>query len=109
MDTLGIEPRASRMLSGCDTTTPCARACCTPAVPNPATAQLVEHLAVEPCNNQMVPGSIPGGRISRANAQRTQHGGTKPATHLHNIPPPGLEPGSLGRGPSILTSQTIAD
>ena len=27
MDTLGIEPRASRMLSGCDTTTPCARCC----------------------------------------------------------------------------------
>jgi hypothetical protein len=25
MDTLGFEPRASRMLSGCDTTTPCAR------------------------------------------------------------------------------------
>ena len=25
MDTLRIEPRASRMLSGCDTTTPCAR------------------------------------------------------------------------------------
>ncbi len=24
VDTLGIEPRASRMLSGCDTTTPCA-------------------------------------------------------------------------------------
>ena len=24
MDTLGIEPRASRMLSGCDTATPCA-------------------------------------------------------------------------------------
>ena len=24
MDTLGIEPRASRMLSGCDTITPCA-------------------------------------------------------------------------------------
>ena len=24
MDTLGIEPRASRMLSGCDKTTPCA-------------------------------------------------------------------------------------
>ena len=24
MDTLGIEPRASRMLSGCDATTPCA-------------------------------------------------------------------------------------
>ena len=25
MDTLGIEPRAFRMQSGCDTTTPCAR------------------------------------------------------------------------------------
>ena len=25
MDTLGIEPRTSRMLSGCDTTTPCAQ------------------------------------------------------------------------------------
>ena len=24
VDTLGLEPRASRMLSGCDTTTPCA-------------------------------------------------------------------------------------
>ena len=24
VDTLGIEPRASRMLSGCDTATPCA-------------------------------------------------------------------------------------
>jgi hypothetical protein len=24
VDTLGIEPRASRMLGGCDTTTPCA-------------------------------------------------------------------------------------
>ena len=29
MDTLGIEPRASRMLSGCDTTTPCAPWGCT--------------------------------------------------------------------------------
>ena len=28
MDTLGIEPRASRMLSGCDTTTPCAQLLC---------------------------------------------------------------------------------
>jgi len=26
-------------------------------------AQLVEHLTVEACSNQMVPGSIPGGRI----------------------------------------------
>jgi hypothetical protein len=28
----------------------------------PAIAQLVEHLTVECCSNQMVPGSIPGGR-----------------------------------------------
>ena len=28
---------------------------------------------------------------------------------LRNIPPPGLEPGSLGCEPSILTSYTIAD
>ena len=27
-----------------------------------AIAQLKEHLAVETCSNQMVPGSIPGGR-----------------------------------------------
>ena len=29
----------------------------------PAIAQLVEHLTVECCSYQMVPGSIPGGRI----------------------------------------------
>ena len=29
----------------------------------PAIAQLVEHLTVETCSNQMVPGLIPGGRI----------------------------------------------
>ena len=29
----------------------------------PAIAQLVEHLTVDLCSNQMVPGSIPGGRI----------------------------------------------
>ena len=28
----------------------------------PAIAQLVEHLTVDRCSNQMVPGSIPGGR-----------------------------------------------
>ena len=32
----------------------------------PAIAQLVEHLTVECCSNQMVPGSIPGGRIFQA-------------------------------------------
>ena len=31
--------------------------------PKPAIAQLVEHLTVDSCSNQMVPGSIPGGRI----------------------------------------------
>ena len=30
--------------------------------PIPAIAQLVEHLTVDHCSNQMVPGSIPGGR-----------------------------------------------
>ena len=39
-----------------------------PTTPTPAIAQLVEHLTVEPCSNQMVPGSIPGGRNSCANA-----------------------------------------
>ena len=35
----------------------------------PAIAQLVEHLTVEHCSNQMVPGSIPGGRtFANANA-----------------------------------------
>ena len=33
------------------------------AVSTPAIAQLVEHLTVECCSYQMVPGSIPGGRI----------------------------------------------
>ena len=28
----------------------------------PAIAQLAEHLTVDTCSNQMVPGSIPGGR-----------------------------------------------
>ena len=32
MDTLGFEPRAFRMQSGCDTTTPCARLCFEPSV-----------------------------------------------------------------------------
>ena len=30
----------------------------------PAIAQLVEHLTVDICSDQMVPGSIPGGRIA---------------------------------------------
>ena len=35
----------------------------------PAIAQLVEHLTVECCSNQMVPGSIPGGRTFCSGAQ----------------------------------------
>ena len=35
----------------------------TPPCGKPAIAQLAEHLTVECCSNQMVPGSIPGGRI----------------------------------------------
>ena len=40
--------------------------------PIPAIAQLVEHLTVDCCSNQMVPGSIPGGRIfpPRSNTRR---------------------------------------
>ena len=34
----------------------------------PAIAQLVEHLTVDSCSNQMVPGSIPGGRIFQLSA-----------------------------------------
>ena len=42
----------------------------------PAIAQLLEHLTVECCSNQMVPGSIPGGRIDPAwaEAQRLMSG-----------------------------------
>ena len=40
----------------------------------PAIAQLVEHLTVECCSNQMVPGSIPGGRIYLFNVDRRVHG-----------------------------------
>ena len=34
-----------------------------PKESKPAIAQLVEHLTVDSCSNQMVPGSIPGGRM----------------------------------------------
>ena len=43
----------------------------------PAIAQLVEHLTVECCSYQMVPGSIPGGRIFM-----------KPSTTLLLVLPP---------------------
>jgi hypothetical protein len=46
MDTLGIEPRASRMLSGCDTTTPCAletRTPCNISAPDESTSTVQQH------------------------------------------------------------------
>ena len=56
-----------------------------------ALAQLVEHLTVDPCSNQMVPGSIPGGRIFAQPTQaRTQ---TKP-TAAPKKGTPGFEPGT---------------
>ena len=48
----------------------------------PAIAQLVEHLTVECCSNQMVPGSIPGGRIYRTLAYRANQCAPLP-TSLH--------------------------
>ena len=47
MDTLGIEPRASRMLSGCDTTTPRAlkkqRGCCSARTAGDPCSQSGKH------------------------------------------------------------------
>ena len=40
---------------------------------SPAIAQLVEHLTVENCSNQMVPGSIPGGRIFKVLCAPAKH------------------------------------
>ena len=48
MDTLGIEPRASRMLSECDTTTPCAQ------------MSIAFHLTVK----QFLFASVPTSRLS---------------------------------------------
>ena len=48
----------------------------------PAIAQLVEHLTVECCSNQMVPGSIPGGRTSRFSALRGASGQPCPRVYM---------------------------
>ena len=45
----------------------------------PAIAQLVEHLTVETCSNQMVPGSIPGGRT----CSFSHHGPETRSKRLH--------------------------
>ena len=55
---------------------------CTAGANKPAIAQLVEHLTVECCSNQMVPGSIPGGRIYRTLAYRANQCAPLP-TSLH--------------------------
>ena len=39
----------------------------------PAIAQLAEHLTVDICSHQMVPGSIPGGRTMCACLQSCEH------------------------------------
>ena len=47
----------------------------------PAIAQLVEHLTVDHCSNQMVPGSIPGGRTFRdAHCERDKQLPLRPKT-----------------------------
>jgi hypothetical protein len=56
----------------------------------PAIAQLVEHLTVECCSNQMVPGSIPGGRILECvcallRAVRASHGCGAKAQRLCDV------------------------
>ena len=38
----------------------------------PGMAQLAEHLTVDACSNQIVPGSIPGGRISEKQPPRAR-------------------------------------
>ena len=48
----------------------------------PAIAQLVEHLTVECCSNQMVPGSIPGGRTLRFSGVRVASGQACPRVHM---------------------------
>ena len=58
------------------------------ATVRPAIAQLAEHLTVDACSDQMVPGSIPGGRIFCCERWRSPHirritlGGAQ----THNLP-----------------------
>ena len=58
-------PAGRRSQSSCR-----ARRCINASLSPPAIAQLVEHLTVDACSDQMVPGSIPGGRISRRHSWR---------------------------------------
>ena len=64
-------PKAQCQHVGCDHIRGCLKLICLATsrrmcnymlTAKPAIAQLVEHLTVESCSNQMVPGSIPGGR-----------------------------------------------
>jgi hypothetical protein len=55
-----------------------ARWLCLPKeLATPAMAQLVEHMVVDRCSNQMVPGSVPGGWISALGVSE----GAKAANH----------------------------
>ena len=48
----------------------------------PAIAQLVEHLTVDACSDQMVPGSIPGGRMSTRHSCRQRSNSARFAGRL---------------------------
>ena len=60
----------------------------------PAIAQLVEHLTVDRCSNQMVAGSIPGGRTFSPSEQeaKCEQGGLMHSAEKMRMP--GVEPGS---------------
>ena len=102
MDTLGIEPRASRMLSGCDTTTPCAleeRASSSHPKPEvgPPASRGASALRPEKLQN---PRMRAGGSWARA----TQEPPCPPAGQPARCPPPllcrtlGSTPSPIGRG-----------
>ena len=64
----------------------------------PVIAQLVEHLTVEVCSDQMVPGSIPGDRICLRHRSRDFHAGLgcvekwREGSGCQSPPWPGLQP-----------------
>ena len=70
-----------------------------PPMGKPAIAQLVEHLTVDSRSNQMVPGSIPGGRIFFRHMVARGDFSLQVLVQLQ-MTPAGLEPaipGSVGR------------
>ena len=53
--------------------------------PLPAIAQLVEHLTVDSCSHQMVPGSIPGRRIYACHSNETKPNGPREEKQLLDV------------------------